>query len=129
MTRSIRLFIAFVLLFPAIGWGQVKLEHKYPDGAKATYTTTIKSEQKLTLLGRDIPSKSEQTITTSMVNGQRGDDGKLAVQHAVEAFKTTLDLAGINLTYDSTKPDAAPPGTQLDAFLDIFKALAKSKWT
>ena len=129
MTRSIRLLVAFVLLFPAVGWGQVKLEHKYPDGAKATYITAIKSEQKLTLLGQDIPSKSEQTITTSKVNGQRGDDGKLAEQHTVEAFQTSLNVSGIELTYDSKKPDAAPAGTQLDSFIDVFKALGKSKWT
>jgi hypothetical protein len=40
-----------------------------------------------------------------------------------------LNISGINLAFDSKKPDAAPAGTQLDSFIDIFKALAKSKWT
>ena len=130
MKRITLLLAAAVLLFPqAALHAQVKLEHKLPDGRKITTNTHVKVKQTLTIAGSDIPTSSEQNITTSEVSGQRQADGTLQQRHKIESLQSTLNIAGMELTFDSVNPDAPPPGTALDAVLDIFKAVAKSSWT
>ena len=113
------------LVFHTAASAQVTLEHKFPDGATSTAVTNVKTDQTLTLAGTDILTKSEQTVTIVSTNGTRDADGQLTVMHKIEALKVDLSVAGIELSFDSAKPDAEPPGTQLDFLIDMFKATTK----
>lgn len=115
--------------FPAPAAAQVKFEHKFPEGKSSTTVATVKTSQTLTIAGNEVKSGSEQTLTISSVNGRRAADGKLSIKSKLDALKATVKLPGdVELAFDSAKPDAAPPGTQFDFVLDIFKASAKSSW-
>lgn len=108
---------------------QVKLEHKFPDGRKTTTNAYTKVEQTLSIAGMDIPTLTEQNITTTEVNGKRQADGTLVSENSIDSLQTTLNVAGMELKFDSVNPDAPPPGTALDVLIDVFKAVAKSRWT
>jgi hypothetical protein len=125
------LTLAAVLLLSSTSWlpAQVKLEHKVLEGRKSTANTYVKVDQTLTIAGMDIPTTSEQNITSSETNGKRQDDGTLVSEHKIESLQSSVKVAGMELNFDSVNADAPPKGTPLDALLDIFKAVAKSSWT
>ncbi len=131
MIRSFYLttLFALVLSFVTGASAQGTFKLKFPDGRKSTTVTQVKSEQTLTLVGMELISGSEQTITVTSTNGQRADDGKLLVKSTIDALKASVTLpGGTELEFDSADPDADPSGTQFDFVLDIFKATAKSTW-
>jgi len=129
MKRIALALAAAALLSPlAALHAQGKLEHKFPDGRKTTVNNYVKVEQTLTIAGMEIPTTSEQNITTSEANGKRQSNGTLVSEHNIESLQSTIKVAGMEITFDSVNPDAPRPGTQLDAFIDVFKAVAKSSW-
>ncbi len=124
------LSIALVVGLAATASAQVRLEYKFPDGEKSTTVVQVKTKQVLNLSGMDLESGADQSFTITSVNGQRAADGTLKVVHKIDALNTKVALpGGIELAFDSSKPDADPPGTQFDVLLDVFKALSKSSWT
>jgi len=126
---AIALAVAGLLSSHAIVHAQIKLKHKFPEDRKTTNNNYVKVEQILTLAGMEIPTNSEQNITTTEINGKRKADGRLESKHKISSLQATLNVVGMELRFDSANPDAPPPGTQLDAVLDLFKAIAKSDWT
>ncbi|MCA9147131.1 MAG: hypothetical protein H6823_18965 [Planctomycetaceae bacterium] len=118
-----------LLLSPSLLQAQVKLEHKFPDGRKTTQNKYVKVEQTLTIAGMEIPSTSEQNVTSSEMNGKRKADGTLESVHKIESLQSTIEVAGMKLKFDSVNADAPPPGTALDALIDVLKAVAGSSWT
>ncbi len=125
LTTLVALLASFATSAPA----QVTFKHKFPDGRKSTSETIIKTSQTLTLGGNELLSGSEQSLTVTAVNGQRAADGTLVVNNKIEGLKTTATLpGGVELEFDSAKPDAPRPGTQFDVLLDIFEATANSSW-
>ncbi len=133
MTRGFCFAAAVALTVSAAGTvsaQKVSLKVKFVEGRKSTMVVHTKTEQTLTLVGMDLESGSDQTLTISTVNGKRADDGTLKVTSKIDAVKAAVTLpGGTELEFDSAQPDADPPGTQFDFVLDIFKATAKSKWT
>ena len=114
---------------PTIAEAQVTLRHEFPDGRKSISETIIKTSQTLTLAGKELVSGSEQSLTVSAANGERAADGTLTVNSKIEALKTKVTLpGGVEIEFDSAKPDAPPPGTQFDFLLDIFKATTVASW-
>jgi hypothetical protein len=126
---ALLLVTAALLNSPVPLHAQIELEHKVPDGRKTTANSYVKVKQTLTIAGMDIPTSSEQNITTSEANGKRQANGTLAAEHKIESLQATVNVAGMELTFDSVNADAPPPGTALDALIDVFKAVAKSSWT
>lgn len=126
---ALALAVAWLLSPLAAAHAQVKLEHKFPDDRKTTVNNYIKVDQTLTIGGMEIPTSSEQNITITEVNGKRKADGSLQSQHEISSLQATLNIVGMELRFDSANPDAPPPGTQIDAVLDVFKAISKSDWT
>ncbi|MBC8353552.1 MAG: hypothetical protein H8E66_16255 [Planctomycetes bacterium] len=126
---SLTLAAALLLISPSLLQAQVKLEHKFPDGRKTTANSYVKVEQTLTIAGMEIPSSSEQNITTSEAIGKRQADGALAAEHKIESLQSTISVAGMDLAFDSVNPNAPAPGTAIDALLDVFKAIVNSSWT
>jgi hypothetical protein len=122
------LAVAALLISQATLHAQVKLEHKVPDGRKTTANTHIKVEQTLTIAEMDIPTSSEQNITTTEANGKRQADGTLLSQHKIESLQSTVKVAGMEISFDSVNPDAPAAGTAIDMLVDVFKAIAGSSW-
>ena len=119
---------SFLIAFPVSA--QVKFEVKLPDDQKTTSAVTVSTKQSLSIAGQSIDSATEQNITISTINGKRNADGVLKQQQKITALQAKLTLpGGVNLEYDSTKPDAPAAGTMFDAFLDLIKANAKAAWT
>jgi len=131
MIRRFSGLIALVLLVsPSLAQEAVALKFKFPNDQKATATAQIESKQTLTIAGMPLETGSTQERTVSTVNGTRAADGRLRVEGKMEALKASLKLpGGIELEFDSAKPDAPPPGTQVDFLLDLFKAESKATWT
>jgi hypothetical protein len=129
-TRSLPAIAWAVLVLPSFAWAQTKLELKIPDGEKTTSTVKVSSKQTLTLAGMNIDTSSEQEMVISTVNGKREADGTLRQQQKIDALKAKLSLpGGVELEFDSSKPDAAPAGTAFDVILDLIKVNAKASWT
>lgn len=129
-TLSLPAIALAVLLLPSAAWAQIKLDLKLPDGEKTTSTVKVSSKQSLTLAGMNIDTSSEQEMVISTVNGKREADGSLRQQQKIESLKAKLSLpGGVELEFDSSKPDAPPAGTAFDVILDLIKVNAKASWT
>lgn len=125
--------VTWCCLFAALGSGtvsaQVKLEYKFPDGAQSRNFTEVKLNQTLILNGQEIKTNVDQTLNVDYVNGQRAADGTIQVEQTLKEMQVTLSLpGGLQLTFDSNRPDAPPPGTPVDFLLDSYKALVGSRW-
>ncbi len=113
---------------------QVTLQQKYLDGTKSTVVVKIDTQQtlKITVGGqvRDMETGSKQTRTIEFVNGKRAADGTIRVQQKITGLQASLVMpGGVELEFDSKQPDAPPPGTQYDMFLEILKATSDASWT
>ena len=130
MTR-VRMLLAAIALFclSSATEAQILLQHKIPDGEKSSAVTKMKVSQTLKIAGMEVVTSSEQKVTISSQNGKRGDDGRIAVKQKIDALTVNIEVAGQQLSFDSAQPDAPPPGTAIDALLDVFKVTAKSEWT
>ena len=126
---SMKLMVVLLGLLPSTVCGQVQLQLKYPDGRAERSLSEINTKQTLTLAGMDIETASKQNFELLSTNGARNSDGELVTTQKIESMKAELNISGQQLTFDSAKPDAPPPGTALDGLLDVFKALSKSEWT
>ena len=121
-----------MLTAAAIVWGmsataeaQVKLQLKFPDGAKTTGTITTKTHQILKRAGMEIETKANETISTTTTNGKRNADGTIQLTSTVDAIKSKLTLpGGVELEFDSAKP-SEPAGTVFDFLLEIYTAIPK----
>ena len=73
----------------ATSFGQVTLEHKFPEGASYTTETTVKTDQKLTIAGMDVDTIARRAQRNSKSTvGKRDVEGKLRVQEKMESFRT-----------------------------------------
>ncbi|MEO8495727.1 MAG: DUF6263 family protein [Planctomycetota bacterium] len=131
MFRAYSLMTIFALLASsaASAPAQVTLKHKFQEGRKSTSVAVVKTKQTLTLAGNELVSGSTQSLTVTTANGQRAADGTLSVNSKIDALKVDVTLpGGVELAFDSAKPDADRPGTAFDSLLDVFKASAKATW-
>ncbi len=108
----------------------VKLEYKFPEGKKLTYKTTTKMEQTLTINGMEIPTTVDQTSVTSQTIGKRRDDSTLPIDQKGESFRVDLSIpGGINITYDSSDPNAKIENNDLAFLGDVFKMAGEISYT
>jgi hypothetical protein len=118
------------LLASQAAHAQVKLEYKFPEGKKATYKTTTKTQQNLTIQGMEVTTESQQTVVSSEAIGKRRDDSGLPMEHKIHSLRVELMLPmGINVSYDSSDPDAKIDNDQLAFLGDIFKMASQIAYT
>ncbi len=130
MIRSILCLAALALVgASSVAQADVTLAAKFPDEKSSKSTTTVKTNQTLSLAGMDIVTAADQTISTSSVNGKRNADGVIVVQQKIDALNASIEVQGQRLSFDSGNPDAPPSSTKIDVLLDVFKAMSKSTWT
>jgi hypothetical protein len=121
-------FLAMV--FSQAAQAQVKLEYKFPEGKKLTYKSTSKTHQVLTINGMEVPTDVEQTSVSSETVGKRRDDSTLPVEHKPESLRLELSSAGgINVTYDSSDPNAKIDDDRVAFLSDVFKLAGESVYT
>jgi hypothetical protein len=124
------LTLLLILVGTSLGSAQVRLEPKLTPNDTWKIENEIKTSQVLTLAGMNIETAGSQTIALRKTVSAPADDGRIRVKHAIEQLQASLSLpGGVKLDFDSARPDAAPPGTQFDLFLDIFRAMARASWT
>jgi len=130
VTSSVLFISATMLALTSTAAAQVQLKWAFPAGETWTSTSRVKTDQTLSIAGMDIITGSDQTTKVTTKVGQRAADGTLLLSQTIDAMKVTVSLpGGVELEFDSADPDAAPPGTQFDGLLDIYRAISKSSWT
>lgn len=106
---------------------QVKLEAALPDGVR-TIKTVTHSRQVLTIAGMELPTEADSTSTTRQTVEPRAADGTRRVRHKGEAM--TLRIAapgGMNLNFDSSKPEEKAEVAAFQPLVDAYRALAKAE--
>lgn len=118
------------LVFAPAARAQVKLEYKFPEGKKLTYKTTTQIHQILTLMGMEIPTDVEETTVTSQTVGKRRGDASVPVEEKVESLRVDLTIpGGINVTFDSSDPNAKVENEQLAFLNEVFKLASEMAYT
>jgi hypothetical protein len=119
-----------VLSWAQTAQAQVKLEYKYPEGKAIKHKTTSKTNQVLTLMGQQIETQSNQTVTSSSTVGKKREDSSVPVEQKVESLRVELSLpGGINVTYDSSDPNAKIDNEQLAFLEEVFKLSSQISYT
>ena len=118
------------LLWSQTTQAQVKLEYKFPEGAKLTYKTKTKTCQVLTLMGNEIESEEDATTVTSRTVGKRRGDSSLPIEEKVESLRLALSYpGGINVHYDSSDPNVKIDNPELAFLGDVFKLASQTAYT
>jgi hypothetical protein len=121
--------VLVALLAPA-AQAQVKLQFKFPEKTEATYLETVRVDQTLSIMGMDVPTKSEQSVRSRQSAGEKRPDGSVPVTQTVEAVKMQLEAPGVSMTVDSEDKGDPPAGElpQLKQIRDVIKALAGASY-
>lgn len=122
--------VACFLLLAVPASAQVKLEYKFPEKTNTRWKTVVRTHQIMTIMGMEIETGAEQTITTAREIGERDKDGNLPVKQTVEALQAMFSLPGNqNFSFDSANPDAKPDNEQLAFLVDALKAMIGASYT
>ncbi|MFI5461116.1 MAG: DUF6263 family protein [Isosphaerales bacterium] len=109
---------------------QVKLQHKFPEGKTFKNKTTSKTHQILTLMGQEIETRQNATVITSRTVGKRRGDSTVPVEEKVESLRIELSIpGGINVTYDSSEPNAKIDNPDVAFLGEVFKLAGESIYT
>jgi hypothetical protein len=109
---------------------QVKLQYKFPEGKTLRYKTTTNHFQVTPLMGMEIQSRENKTVVWTQTIGKRRKDSSLPVEVKIESLRANLRLqGGINLTFDSAKPDAKPADPDLAPLADLYKFESQAAYT
>lgn len=133
IVRGIRFGGLFSLSLLAAGsaapvQAQVKLEHKFVEGRKTVTHTTLKIKQTLTLAGMGLDTESDRFVISTSQAGKRDADGKIRIEQQTDKLTTTAKLpGGITLSFDSDDPNKKADNPQLEPFMQVMRAAAKSK--
>jgi len=119
--------IALLVLAVLAGPGaaqEADLKWKFEKGKTFYQEMVINTDQKLTLMGNDIPIKNKQTIITSWTPEKQDKDKNWVVAEKILAMKMDIEMLGQKISYDSTK-NAGPPAL-VDAMKPIIGAEFKA---
>jgi len=123
-------FACLALFFSQTAQAQVKLEYKFPEGKKLTYKSTVKSKHVLLLADQAYETEQDEVIVTSTKVGRKRGDSNLPVEEKVESVRADFSFpGGINLTLDSTDPNAKVEEPALAFLVEVFKLAGESVHT
>ena len=129
MFRRFCFSVVALLLSSTIASAQVKLEPKYPEGAKSVVHRDTTSKQTLTLAGMDIDTKSSTFIVATASIGKRAADGTLKIEEKVETLQSEISTPGGLIQFDSANPDKKADNALLEPILDIFRSVYRNPVT
>lgn len=121
----LRFALAACCLFchPSSLFAQATLIRTYQEGTTFKTQQTQKVEQKLKLNGIEIPTKSDTTILATTTYGKRDAEGNLPIDTKIDSMKVALSIQGVNVNFDSAKPDEKPSNAALEPVVDQFRKL------
>ncbi len=123
MLRKLCCLVIPFFLGTGIASAQVTLELKYPEGTKHLVHTEGMSNQKMTLAGMAIDTKSTSFGIATTTIGKRDADGLLKLEEKVESLQVELSLpGGLSLRFDSTNPGKKADIPQLEPVLDSCRS-------
>lgn len=121
---------AATFTFPAQAPAQVKLQLKFPEKKTRRIEVTQKVHQLLTSDGKEAETNTESVMIVSLTMGKRHADGTIPAKTTIESIFLNRSLPdGIELTFDSNKPDVENPNPQLQPVLDMLRVLSGSSYT
>lgn len=109
---------------------QVKLEHKFPEGRKLTYSSGLKIHRMLTVAGMEFPTDVDQVVVIARTIGSRAADGSLPVREKIESFRAELTLPGnIRVAFDSKDGKLETDEKQLEFLGDVYRFIPGIEYT
>jgi len=109
---------------------QVKLEHKFPEGQKLTYSSGLKIHRMLTVAGMEYPVDVDQVVTITRSIGRRAADQTLSIAEKIETFRSELTLPGnIRIAFDSKDGKLETDEKDLEYLGEIFRFLPGIEYT
>ena len=121
---------AATFTFPAQARAQVKLQLKFPEKKIRRIEVTQKVHQLLTSDGMEAETNTESVMIVSLAMGKRQADGTISAKTTIESIFLNRSLPdGIELTFDSNKPDVENPNQQLQHVIDMLRVLSGSSYT
>jgi hypothetical protein len=110
---------------------QVKLQYKFPEGKTLRYRTNWNAFQTVTLMGgMEIQSRENKTVVQAQSIGKRRGDSTLPVEMKVESLHVELRVqGGIDLKFDSKKPDAKIDDPDLALLVDVYRVESTVAYT
>jgi hypothetical protein len=109
---------------------QVGLQYKFPEGKTLRYRTNWNAFQTVTVGGQELQSRENKTVLWTQSVGKRRGDSTLPVEMKVESLRVDLRVqGGIDLKFDSKKPDARIDDPDLALVLDPYKVESASAYT
>ena len=109
---------------------QVKLQYKFPEGKTLRYRTNWNAYQTVTNMGQELQSSERKTVIWTQSIGNRRSDATLPVAMKVESLHVELRIqGGIDLKFDSKKPDAKIDDPDLALVLDPYKVESATAYT
>ncbi len=109
---------------------QVKLQYKFPEGKTLRYRTTWNAFHTVNLMGMEIQSRENKTVVQTQSIGKRRGNSTLPVEMKVEWLRVDLRLqGGIDLKFDSKKPDAKIDDPELALLIDAYKVESAVAYT
>lgn len=109
---------------------QVRLEHKFPEGRKLTYSSGLKIHRILTVAGMEFPTDVDQVVVIARTIGSRAADGSLPVGEKIESFRAELTLPGnIRVSFDSKDGKLETDEKQLEFLGDVYRFIPGIEYT
>lgn len=129
--RRLCAFAILVVGLTSAAQAQVKIVHDpaYLAGQVIRSRAEVTSDQTLTIAGMNVETKAESFFTTRETVGERNSEGKLAVAGEFESFVSNISTPVGNIAFDSANPDKSTDSPFLKPVEDLFRAMAKAKWT
>jgi hypothetical protein len=123
------LFAAALCLIAGSARAQVELKPKVLEGTtRSEHTLSLK--QALKIAGMEIPTSVDLNGVTVITTDKPGADGSHRVSSKTDKFVIKIAAPGIDLNFDSAKPDATPvDNPMLKGAVQVWKALSGSTYT
>ena len=129
MRRTVFVSGGMVLVLAAAAAAQVRLEPQNREGTR-TLVNTMSVRQVLSIVGQDVPTNVDVTTITTSVTGKPEADGTIRVSDRTDRMKFQLTApGGLELTFDSEKPDPKVDNDMLKPILDALKAVVGNSYT
>ena len=126
MLRKLFCLLIPLIAVPAVVSAQVKLEPKYPEGAKSIVQNETTTKQTLVLAGMNIDTKARTFGVGKSAVGKRAADGTLEVVESMETMQSEISLpGGLSINFDSANPDKKASNPLLEPILDSFRTISR----
>jgi hypothetical protein len=116
--------------FHSSAQAQVLFKHKVIEGSTRTHEVSNLINQTLTIMGMEIKTEVDNSITLSTTTGKKDAQGRIPNKVKFEAVRTNITGAnGVSLNFDSSINLSKTDTPQLEPVLAALKAIAGASYT